>query len=358
MPSFPVLILLPVLFLRFAFVYAQDGEEVIGGETVDTVYGNGQSTSIEEVIGGATADTIDGNERSTPDDYKNEDDCDDHCEDRCEDECKKSCNGKSRCEEKCDDDCDESCDKTCGELKPVYGTVKKSVLCSIHFDYMGHTSAISNEENRFVDEMGMYVVYVLEDSSLDTVDVDYSYSTFCGGLSLLYFVSNRIGIGILYEYSIADQSFSNTYESTTENLIENHTIACAFRSIIWQRPRVGISIATNIGATFGSLHRFPVLNAHSKDENMPEDDVAFYREVNMQVDIMGFTGSLAANFNYMINRYLVISGGPVYKYSYISLQNDRLIGYMKSAGCNEFGINFNFGVLFGGLNTVVKNWHK
>ncbi|MBD3391565.1 MAG: hypothetical protein GF410_06045 [Chitinivibrionales bacterium] len=310
--------------------------------------GNAFSQDIEEIIPGE--ETVqDDTQTSTSyaSRFKDADDCEDACEDDCEDACESKCGNDDDCEDACEDACDERCEQDCETLEPAYGPKKGSILFPLSFSYMFHNSRISAEEDRFLRETDMHMIYVNKDNQpVDTVKIDYGYTTFSGNVGVQYYLSDRIGLGLMYEFMQTTEEISNMYEQSYGTLINANTAAFTLTGYPMQKKRIGLSINAYAGVILGSLYRFPLMYEDAEEQNyMTADEEAFVRAIHEKVTLSGFAFSLKVCFHYMINRFMTVYGGPRYVYRYLVLTNDSFTGYPRTANSNDFGINVNFGFL-------------
>ncbi len=312
----------------------------------------------DEVIIGEEDSTEAGHDevRVTPaGTYKDEDECEDACEDRCERMCERKCRTyHGDCEDDCEDRCEEGCEPACAGFRRVFGPARNAVLLSLHFNALVlHSSTVTDEENHFLESTGIVMIYELDDGTFDTLGITYSFMSYAAGVELTYFFGERFGVELAYEYSFTDETMSTLLESFTEQLMSFHTAAAGVRVYVWRNARMGISLSPRIGASFGSVTRLPVLYVESQKQAMSDADRYAFREVNRPLTAVGMNATVRANFHYMINRFLMIFGGPVYTYGYLTLSGVTLRGYPATSNNHDLGLNVNIALLLNGLNTNV-----
>jgi hypothetical protein len=322
-----------IVLLSFYAVSAQITDETISGENV--------------------AEVKRGPNENYASRFKNVHDCEDTCKDDCEKTCKSKCgNDNDKCEDDCTDKCDENCVRDCSILKPAYGPQKGSFLVSISGNYMlFHTSRISEEEDRFLTETDTRMIYLKDNQPVDTLQLKYSYTSMSGTIGVQYFLSDRIGVGLFYEFMQTSEEINNAYQHSSGALINSNTIAAMVTCYAFQKKRIGLSIAGNCGVVWGGLHRYPLMYEDLAQENLTPDEVAYVRAIHEKVSLSGMAFSVNIDFHYMINSFLTVCGGPRYVYRYITLTNDRFVGYPRTSNSNDIGINVSFGLLINGKNT-------
>ncbi len=286
--------------------------------------------------------------------FKDADECEDACKEDCHRFCENICGNNDDCEDTCLKKCEDNCEIDCSKLKIAYGPQKGSVLLFISGSYfIFHNSRISEEEDRFLRETGMYMIYTDKNgNAVDTVLLDYLYSSFSGAFGVQYFLSEIIGLGIIYEFIQTSQNINNFYEQSSTSLLNSNTIAALITAYAFQKKRLGLSIGGNIGALCGVLTRFPLMFEDAEKQNyMTQYEEAFVRAFHEKVSVSGITFTINVNIQFMINKFMTANGGPRYTYRYLILSNDQFSGYPRKSNSNDIGIVFNFGFLINSKNS-------
>lgn len=208
---------------------------------------------------------------------------------------------------------------------------------------------------RFLDVTQFALIYEMSDGTYDTAEARYRFMTYEIGGEVMVFVNERIGLGLNYVYSYTEQTLSTFYESLSGKLTGIHNPALVARIYLWRNPRIRISVSPSVGAVVGTLRRFPVLFEDSRDQNIPQEEKDFYFEINRPVTLTGISGGLRADFHFMVNRLLMIFGGPIYCFRFVTLKDDRFPEYPSPLISNEFGFNINISLMINGLNTNIRD---
>lgn len=291
--------------------------------------------------------------------FKDPDACEDACEDDCETACWEKCGQDEDCNDQCKDMCEEGCEGKCAGYATVYGPRRGAFLLSVPLNLLLlHSSGVSREEESFLRETGINMVYRMSDGSSETVDIQPSFRTYAFGIELTYFLSEKTGIGLAYQYSYTEETYGTTYQYFSEELLSFHSCALKLDTYIWHNRRVAISLTPHIGACLGTIHRLPVLYSQTREQNISQSQKDFYLNANKPVTALGVNAKFQVNLRFMINHLLAIFGGPVYTYNYVSLTNDNLTGYPKISVNHDFGIGINIGLLLNGLNLNLNQYKQ
>ena len=175
--------------------------------------------------------------------FKDPSDCEDACEEDCDKTCESLCGKNESCIDSCEDTCEDNCDIECSKLKLAFGPQKGSVLLFISGNSLiFHNSSISQEEDKYLEETGMHMIYVDKNNNpVDTVRLKYSYISISGAFGIQYYLTEKLGLGVQYEFMQTNQNIDNAYEYSSGALLNTNTISGIVAAHLIQKKRIGLS---------------------------------------------------------------------------------------------------------------------